>query len=224
MNLVRKGMFLFVAALLLAPMAHAATCQLGVKGGVAIQSLGGDDVESDDLESRTGFAGGGYFQADFNRNFGLRLEALYYMKGATADSADFELAFNLDYIEVPVLAVLNFPVGETGRFNLFAGPTLGINVGADAEASVAGFSASFDISDAVPAFEFGLAFGAGLNFDAGPVILGFDGRYGLGLTTVIDGDADLDGDGTPDLGGNDIDVTNKGFAFMASLGFPLGEK
>jgi opacity protein-like surface antigen len=222
-----KSFVLGIALIATAAAANAAGNQFGVKGGVAVQKLGGDDVEGDDLESRTGFVGGAYFQCDFTDNVGLRVEGLYFMKGATADEdslVDAELTIKLDYIEFPVLLVANVPFGEGNRLSVFGGPTLGLNLGSEAEFSIDDFSADFDIGDAISSFEFGLTFGAGLSFDVGSVMVGVDGRYGFGLTTVIDDEADFDDDGIPDFGGDDLDVTNQGFAVMASVGFPLGSE
>jgi hypothetical protein len=217
-----KGLMLGSALLALTASAHAAGSQFGVKAGIAIQELGGDDVESDTLENRSGFVGGIFYQAGFSENFGLRVEGLYFMKGASADTADVELSIKLDYFEVPILLMANLPFGDTGHLSFFGGPTLGFNMKAEAEVSQGDFSADVDIGDAISSFEFGLTFGAGIGFDVGSVVLGVDGRYGFGLTTLVDDEADFDGDGIPDFGGDDVDATNQGFAFMASLGFPLG--
>lgn len=213
MNRIQHGFILAGAFLAMtAASSFAANSQFGVKGGVAIQKLGGDDVEGDDVESRTGFVGGAYFQTDFSTNFGVRIEGLYFQKGASADSASFDATFKLDYIEFPVLLMANLPVGDTGRLSIFAGPTMGFNMVAEIEGSAGDFSATVDISDSVASSEFGLTFGAGLGFNVGSVIVGVDGRYGFGLTTVGDGDLE------------DEDITNEGFAFMASLGFPIGSE
>lgn len=208
-----------MALVVFATGAQAATNHAGVKLGMAIQDLGGDGLESIDVESRNGFVGGAYFQSDLSRNFGIRLEALYYMKGATGDSADIDVTVKLDYVELPLLLMAHVPFSETGRLSLFAGPTFSFNTNAEAEASFAGFTGSVDIGDAIKSFDFGLTFGAGMSFDVGSVILGFDGRYGFGLDTVIDADFVSDEGFTLD---EDDDVKNQGFAFMAQLGFPLG--
>jgi len=199
---------------------HAATCQLGVKGGVAIQKLGGDGVNSDQVESRTGFAGGAYFQADLSPHFGVRLETLYFMKGASADSADVSFAVKLDYVEFPLLAVAHLPVSETARIDIFGGPTFSFNTKAQLEASIGSFSGSLDIGDAIKGFDFGLTFGAGMSFDVGSVILGIDGRYGFSLDTIADSDF-LNDSGSDTTS---ADVKNQGFADMASVGIPVGAK
>jgi opacity protein-like surface antigen len=210
-------LMVFVSLSLAAAAADAATCQVGLKGGVAIQKLGGDDVE-DQVESRTGFVGGAYLQADFSRNFGLRLESLYFMKGASADSADVSVTVKLDYVEFPLLAVAHVPFNETARLDLFGGPTFSFNTKAEAEASFGTLSGTIDIGDAVKSFDFGLTFGAGLSFDVGSAVVGFDGRYGFGLESIAEQDF-LD-----DTDTGDADVKNQGFAFMAFVGMPVGSK
>jgi len=213
------SLMLMACVLLAATATRAATWQVGVKGGVAIQKLHGDDVISDQVESRTGFAGGAYFQSDLSRNFGLRLETLYFMKGASADSADVSLTIKLDYVEFPLLAVAHLPVSEKARVDIFGGPTFSFNTSAKAEASLGGFSGSFDIGDAIKSFDFGLTFGAGLNFDVGSAIVGIDGRYGFSLDTIADSDF-LNDSGAS----GSADVKNGGFAVMASVGIPVGAK
>jgi hypothetical protein len=125
----------------------------------------------------------------------------------------------LDYVEFPVLAVVTVPVSKAARLNLFGGPTFSFNTKAEAEISLGSFSASADIGNAVKGFDVGLTFGAGMTFDVGSVILGFDGRYGFGLETIVDSDSANDF-----FSSGNADVKNKGFAFMGSVGIPVGSK
>jgi len=86
-------------------------------------------------------------------------------------------------------------------------------VKSELEIALGGLTASGDLPDA-ESFEFGVTFGMGVNLEAGSVVLGLDGRYGIGLTDVSDDPDDPDDDG----------VKNKGFAVMGSIGFPIGQK
>jgi hypothetical protein len=183
----------------------------GAKAGVSIATLSGDDAEG--AESRTTFVGGFFAQADLSRNFGLRFEALMFGKGASADSLDIQGELKFMYLELPVLLVGLAPVSDTVTLSAFAGPTIGINVGADAEIDFGTFEVSGDIGDQVADFEFGLAFGAGAAIEAGSVILVFDARYDLGLTDVDDGLSDAN---------EDLDLANRAWAIMAGVGFPIG--
>jgi hypothetical protein len=222
MNRITTILLLTASLALATEAATAATWQVGLKGGVAIQTLGGDDVPSDLVGNRTGFAGGAYFQAGFSKNFGVRVETLYFMKGASADSADVKVSLKLDYVEFPVLAVVTVPVSETARLDLFGGPTFSFNTKALAEASLGSLSGTLDIGNAVKDSDIGLTFGAGMSFNVGRAILGFDGRYGMSLDTIADSGF-VGGSGVTNVNGNS-DIKNEGFAIMASIGMPVGTK
>jgi opacity protein-like surface antigen len=208
------------SVLLAAAAVDAATWQAGIKGGVAIQKLSGDDVGSDQVDNRTGFVGGAYFQSDVSKSFGVRLETLYFMKGASTELDTLGLqvkgTLKLDYIEFPLLAVAKIPMSETATLSFFGGPTFAFNTKADAEITAFGTSASQDVGDQVNSFDFGLTFGAGVSFNAGSALIGIDGRYGFGLSNVPDSN-------DPQVITGD-DVKNKGFAIMASVGMPIGQK
>lgn len=187
-------------------------CTIGVKGGVNIASVGGADADSIGSDSRTGFTGGAFMQVDLSKSAAVRLEALYIQKGAKSSASGIDATAKLDYVEFPILLVGQIPASESATFSAFAGPVLGFNTSAkvEATANILGYSVSgsVDIKDQIASFEFGLAFGLGASFDAGPVDIVVDGRYNLGLTTIDDS-------------GNE-DVKNQGFAFMAGVGFPVG--
>ncbi|HEU4364889.1 MAG TPA: porin family protein [Candidatus Krumholzibacteria bacterium] len=212
--------FIMVVALLAGPFAGPAAAQttwsIGFKGGVSLADFGGDDIDSDATEARTAFAGGFFAQADVAKNFGVRVEGLYHMRGAVGETDDLDGSIKLDYIEFPILLLGQVPATETVTLSAFAGPVLAVNAKADAEGSSGGFSATVDIQDYVSSFEFAMAFGLGVVVDAGSVRIIFDGRYQLGLTTVDDGLGELLG--APD----ELDIKNQGWVFMAGVGFPVG--
>lgn len=204
-----------LAGALSGPVHADAMWTIGFKGGLALADLGGDDVDSDEIGIRTGFVGGGFAQVDMSEKFGVRLEALYHMKGASEDSANVEATIKLDYLEFPVLLVAQLPASESATVSAFAGPVIAFNTKAEIEGSAGGFTGSVDIKDFVASFEFALAFGLGASFDVGSAKITLDGRYQLGMTTVDDGLS-----GTSE----DLDVKNQGWAFMAGVGFPVGGK
>ena len=202
-----------LAGPLVGPAAADASWTVGFKGGFALADVGGDDVASDEAGTRTGFAGGMFAQLDVSKSFGVRLEGLYHMKGASVDSAGVNATLQLDYIEFPLLLVGQVPASESATLSAFAGPVIGFNTTGKIEGSAGGFTAAVDIKDYIASFEFSLAFGLGAAFDAGPVLITLDGRYQLGLTTVDDGLS-----GTSE----NQDVKNQGWVFMAGVGFPVG--
>ncbi|HEX5133333.1 MAG TPA: porin family protein, partial [Candidatus Krumholzibacteria bacterium] len=153
---------------------------------------------------------------DVSDRFGIRLEALYHMKGASEDSAGVAATVKLDYLEFPVLVVGQVPVSESATLSAFAGPVVAFNTKGELAASASGVSGAVDIKDYIASFEFSLAFGLGASFDAGSVVIDLDGRYQLGLTSVDDGLGQVLGSAT------DLDIKNQGWAFMAGIGFPVG--
>ncbi len=165
-----------------------AQMQAGLKAGVNISNLSGDDAGSPD--SKTGFAFGGFFMYQFSPMFAIQPEAYYTMKGAT-DKMDFQgttvdLTYTLDYIEIPVLFKFLIPIQGSGvKPAIFAGPFLGINTTAKVKAEFDGQSQEDDLTD-TKSTEFGLQFGGGIGFPVGKGELGVDIRYILGLSTIDD--------------------------------------
>jgi hypothetical protein len=190
----------------------AAQWSAGIKGGVNLADLSGDDVT--DTSMRNGFMGGAFAQADFTDQFGARLEALYVMKGAkeTDDSLLVDVTEKLDYIEFPLLFVANLTSSETFGLNIFAGPTFAFNISANLEAD--GYD-SLDIKDFVESFEFGAAVGAGLEYKLTSMSLTFDARYSLGASSIAKDD---------ETTGESFDVKNRGIGLMVGAKFPLGGK
>src|SRR5512143_4039983 len=115
-----------VAMVAFAAQANAAGMYGGVKAGVNFADLGGSDAP-DNTSMSPGFMGGLFVGKNVNDQFGFRVEGLYTMKGAKADSANVTVKTKLNYIEFPILFVYNISTSETMGFNLFAGPTLGFN-------------------------------------------------------------------------------------------------
>lgn len=196
-------------------VAFAAQAQAAMYGGIKAGANFGDMSDIDNTSMRTAFQGGLFVGKDISEEFGFRVEGLWVQKGATAD-IDYgtpigvvETTLKLDYIEFPILFVLNLAAGESLGFNLFAGPTLGFNIGADSEAE--GFD-SVDIKDDVESFEFGAAIGAGIAKEmASGKSIGLDVRYSLGATSVF-----------KDVESGDPDPKNRGIGLMAFFQIPLG--
>lgn len=183
-----KKFFTLLFVLSVFSMISFAQMQAGLKAGVNISNLSGDDAGSPD--SKTGFAFGGFFMYQFSPMFAIQPEAYYTMKGAT-EKMDFsgttvDLTYTLDYIEIPVLFKFLIPIQGSGvRPAIFAGPFLGINTTAKVKAEFDGQSQEEDLTD-TKSTEFGLQFGGGIGFPVGKGELGVDLRYILGLSTIDD--------------------------------------
>lgn len=163
--------------------------QLGVKAGLNLANLSGDDAP-DNSETRTGFSGGAFFMYQFSDMFAVQPELLYSMKGATEngnfEGFSYDAEYKLDYFEIPVLLKFIIPIKGSGvKPSIFAGPSVGFNMSAKVKVESGDESFEEDIED-VKSTDFGLVVGGGLGFPVGNGELGVDIRYILGLSTIDD--------------------------------------
>jgi hypothetical protein len=187
--------------------AMARDSYVGVRGGVNIADITGDDSEN--LDSRNRFMGGAFYGINFTDDFGVRVDGLYVQKGAEGDfpAADgdvHESIVRLDYLEFPVLFMVGFPTGDAFAVNLFAGPTFGFNLTAEAEIPEHNETEELDVES----FEFGGAFGGGFEYMLSSWSLVADLRYALGATSIMDG----------------FDGKNTGVGVTVGVKFPLGAR
>ena len=93
--------------------------KIGVKGGINFTNLYVDDVEDENM--KVGFNLGLFAKLPVARGLSIQPEVLYSSKGSKITYGGVlgsgEYRFNLNYVEVPVLAVIN--LGE--HFNIHAG-------------------------------------------------------------------------------------------------------
>jgi hypothetical protein len=166
--------------------AQAGATEYGVKGGINISSI---KVDFDDVnvtgDGRAGFLFGGWVARDFNPRVGIQAEGLFSMKGSEFNAEDLgfedDSSFSLSYLEIPVLARVNFPVSPV-TVRVLAGPTFAFNV----NESVKVGEIELD-GDEVPlkAFEMGFALGGAVEIRSKFVV---DARYTWGLTDINDSD------------------------------------
>lgn len=153
----------------------------GVKGGLTLSNLYADDV--DDRNTKAGFQLGFFAKAPITPNFSIQPELLYSQKGAMLEYdnafASGKASFNLHYIEMPVLGVVNL-----GRnFNIHGG----VYVSYLAGATVVNKSSNEDFNfeeeldkENFESFDYGLAGGVGLDGKK----IGVGVRYNYGLKPV----------------------------------------
>ena len=205
-----KRLLMITSAVVLAAFASTARAERitgGLKAGANFGDFAGDDAP-ENLTTRSAFQGGGFVQCPINRRLGVRGEVLYVQKGAEGDyltdDVDIHTAiYKLDYIDIPVLFVANFPAGDSKfGFNVFVGPSFNFNVSAKAAVEEHG-----TLDQDVKSFEFGAAVGVGATYALEKVSLLADVRYSMGITTLSD-----------DAG----DITNSGIGVMGGIAFPIG--
>ncbi|MBX2971040.1 MAG: PorT family protein [Cyclobacteriaceae bacterium] len=174
---------LFVAFMLFSLGAKAqSTPNYGLKGGLNVSNFYVEDI--DDKNARLGFHLGLYGQLFATDFFALQPEINYSMRGNEVISDglfDQKTRFNLNYIDVPVLAV--FKLGDA--LEIHAGVYGAYLVGASIK-SEGDLGDWFDElnRDNFESFDYGLSGGLGLNF--GAVQIG--ARYNLGLVEIARSD------------------------------------
>jgi len=180
----------------------------GFKVGFNMANLSGDDV-IEGTNSKMGFCLGGFVTYSLNEMIALQPEVLYTMKGAKWEEEVFgetlEITWTLDYLEIPILAKIAIPTQGTVKPNLFVGPALGINLRGKAKAELAGETEEVDIED-LKSTDFGLVFGAGVDFGLPHSAITVDGRYVMGLSTI-------------DSSEEKADVKNAVMTFMVGYSF-----
>ncbi|MFY7666676.1 porin family protein [Flavobacterium sp.] len=103
---------------------QAQTLDFGVKGGANFSNVNGDNIES---SIRTSFYVGAFAEVSLFENLSIQPEVLYSSQGASVDSGD---DFNLDYINVPILAKFYL---TSKTFSIEVGPQFGLLVNDNVE-------------------------------------------------------------------------------------------
>jgi len=184
----------------------------GPKMGLNISDFRGIDMPSEGelLDWKAGFCGGAFLAYPINDWFTVQPELLYSMKGMKVGFLVWSAGISLDYIEIPLLAMLTIPTESRFTPNIFVGPAFGFNVRAEVFVGEIGDTDVFDLEDAVKFYEIGFVFGIGANIEVGPGEIMTDIRYIMGLTDVFDIDASED---------SFVDAKNDVIAIMLGYGF-----
>ncbi|QNH62766.1 porin family protein [Hymenobacter sediminicola] len=164
----------FLALAMVAGMtswSHAQGVKVGIKGGINLATLSGDDAEG--FSSKVGPLAGVALNLGINDMFSVQPEVLYSVKGTQSDE-DSKAKLNLNYIDVPVLLKVN-----AGGLFFELGPQLGILASAKSKYE----DESDDVKDTFKTVDFGYAAGLGYQLDGG---LNLGLRYNGGIANVFD--------------------------------------
>ncbi len=153
----------------------------GVKGGLTASTLQFNGADFNSRKERIGFHAGVFTQIPLGSAFAIQPELLYVNKGASANyrllGQDNRAAFNLNYVDLPVLATLK--LGDAVEIQ--AGPyasyllSSGLSNTGGLGTSVLNLNA-----DQFNRLDYGLA--GGLNIYFGQVLVGV--RYTQGLQQI----------------------------------------
>ena len=163
-----KKLILSAAAVLVFGFTNAQDMKFGVKGGLNFANVSGEG----NFKNKIGFNVGAFAEIGVSDSFAVQPELLFSTQGANASEGDG--SFNLNYINIPVMA--KFKVAE--GFSLQAGPQFGLLMTATAK----GGGESLDIKEGFKTLDLGLNFGAGYDINENIMV---DLRYNLGLGGLV---------------------------------------
>jgi len=146
----------------------------GPKFGLNIASFLNEDYNG---SSRLGIMAGGFLNYKINNIFSLNLESLYSMKGIKVNSTKVEI----DYLEFPLLAKINFPHENKVKTFIYTGGALGYKV----KAIFKNESSEFEYKDLVYKTDYSWIVGGGLDFHIGKRTIILDIRYTMGLKSFF---------------------------------------
>jgi hypothetical protein len=153
--------------------ASAQSVNIGIKGGLNLYTLSGDNDGT--YETKPSFHIGLLGHIHMADNFALQPELVFSAQGTKYGD---DQKFDLNYINIPLLFQYMFDNG----FRLQAGPQVGFLVSAEAD--------GVDVKDGLNGTDFGIGIGASYVNPASN--FGFDARYNHGLSNINENDnADL---------------------------------
>ncbi|XOV95264.1 MAG: porin family protein [Bacteroidota bacterium] len=150
---------------------------LGIKGGLNVSTIEGDNSGS--YKTKPGFYLGLLGHIHLTDQFAIQPEAYYSVQGTQYKSGSSDLKLNLNYVNIPLLFQYMFDNG----FRLQAGPQVGILVSANSVVSDSDteVKSSYKNTD--------VALVAGMSYVKPSTGFGFDIRYNHGLSNINASDA-----------------------------------
>ena len=205
-----------LALLVIGSQADGQTMRAGVNAGIDFANVSTNT--DDDLNSKMGFSGGGFFGVDLAEMFRVQLNAQYVQKGTKFDEFGVELKINLSYIELMLPLTLVIPIEDSPIApRIYAGPAIAFETSCKVSASFEGQEVSADCVDedleldlATKSTDYSVFFGGGVDFALGSGVLTLDVLYNLGLNNVSDVEFD------------DAEIKNRNLQILIGYGFLFG--
>lgn len=155
---------------------------LGIEGGVNMANI--NVTPNFTTNGRTGILIGAFADIGLSRTIYLRPGIRYVSKGFSNTDNGITYTDKLSYLEIPALLKVSFPLTEVKPY-LLAGPTLGIQLSANEEATDGVQVQTADASSIYESIDFGLYFGAGVDFHVSKVDMFVGGGYSMGLSNIV---------------------------------------
>ncbi|MFO7652739.1 MAG: porin family protein [Candidatus Krumholzibacteriia bacterium] len=202
-----------VVVMLVAAQATAGPLGKGIKAGITYTQVTNDILG--DSDHTMGFAAGFTLNYQLAPGIAVQPEVLYVQQGGKYDVliADqgvpigrAELTWDLDYVQVPVLARVSLPVIGSFLPSIVVGPALAFKVSSEFSRESGDVELETGELEDIGSTDLSLIAGVAFKIGAGPAGVTVDARYNLGLSNVYDGD------GT-------AEIKNRGFQVLAGIAF-----
>lgn len=164
-----------------------AQMRIGAKGGISFSTISFDPEPDEDTKSVTGFIGGAEVQIPLGASgLVLQPELLYTSKGVQFEEGNASVEIKPSYVEIPVLLRFNIPAQSIMPF-VYGGGVVSFEAscsveGTDGSVTVDADCEDFDVE--TESTDFGVLFGGGVAFAAGPGDIFIEGRYNFGLANI----------------------------------------
>lgn len=156
--------------------AASAQISYGVKGGLNVSNIGGEDIE--DNKAKIGFHLGGFVNVPVAEKISIQPELVYSAQGVKFDD---DAKYNFSYLNIPALARYSFAAG----FYAETGPQLGFLVSARAKQE----GEKSNVKDYFKKTDFSWALGVGYLTQSN---IGVSARFNFGLSKLDeDGEAKI---------------------------------
>ncbi len=161
------------------PAVAGAQGGVGVKGGLALSEVTGEDSGS--LQWLTAWSVGGFASVPVAKGVFFQPEVLYTRKGAEFRDESGKAWTHLDYVEFPLL--VRFSPSSSGRvgLDLFAGIAPAVKARARMTIEDVDLDADSDISDLISSWDAGFVAGGGMHAGA----FSAEVRWTEGLVNVV---------------------------------------
>ncbi|MCK9500911.1 MAG: porin family protein [Fermentimonas caenicola] len=181
---MKKIKLMLVLALFAMVTAVSAQVSLGVKGGINMSNLYGDELDNENV--KIGFNVGLLADIDFSFNSAIQTGLFFTTKGYKYDSGNLDYTENLMYIQLPVHYAYKIDVTPGTRVVFHAGPYAAYGVGGSRKLD-AGELGSLEVDkifgdgmSQYKPFDAGLGLGVGAEF--GPILV--DLGWDMGLVNI----------------------------------------
>jgi opacity protein-like surface antigen len=198
-NSVALIVVITVSVAVLSPVAASAQeWLLDIYGGWSYSNLTGGSSSLLGGDYKSGFGGGVGGELKLNEDWGWEFGLWYVQKGTQGvwgtgstnngflpDPNDvFDGTVSLDYVELPILVNVYFPVGDAANIRGYIGPAFAFLVRSEASGTLNGTDGTIDVEDKFDDADITVMIGAGGQWDVGRVNVLLDFRWDIGTTNI----------------------------------------